>query len=257
MAEPRLRWLQEAGPGSWALLGATVWAALALVAALAGMGGRIAPAELPASDPLPVAGKPAPERIGPYAQYREAELRPLFATDRRPRAFEIAGRAGPATPVEAQPLNLRLTGVLISPRVQLATVQVPGGEAERVRLGQSPDAASGWRLVSLAPRSAVFEGPGGRQTLELQVSGVAAAPAKPATPVPPPPPPPPVPAQDDAEAADAAAAAQEAAAQAEAAAMSTSQREQVDAIRARIEARRAQMRNTAPPPVATPPKPTP
>ena len=273
MAEraPRAQWLEGAGPGSLVLLGVAAWALLMLAGALAGMGGRIAPATLPQAAPLPAQAKPLPERIGPYAQYREAELRPLFATDRRPRPFLIGGpqQGQPSAPEQA-PLNLQLTGVLISPRVQLATVQGAGGQPQRVRLGETPEGAAGWRLVSLAPRSAVFESSGGRQTLELQVSGVAGAPtpiksAPPSMPAPPPPPPAPgttPPADADAAAdpaavaaAEAAQAADNAAAMADAAAMSASQREQVEAIRARIEARRAQQNRSGPTPA--PPRPNP
>lgn len=265
------RWLEGAGPGGWAVLGAAGWSALALIAALAGMGGRIEPAPLPAAEPLPGEAALPAERIGPYAQYREAEIRPLFATDRRPRPFVIAGQGGPAEPRQ-QPLNLQLTGVLISPRVQLATVQAPGGQPERVRLGQAPEGANGWRLVSLAPRSAVFESAEGRQTLELEVSGKTGPPTMvgvattgmPPGAIPPPPPPPPSPVASDApRPADAAAAAadqarrsvEEAAAEAEVAAMPPSQREQVDAIRRRIEARRAQMQQNSSTGGSKPPNP--
>src|SRR3546814_3288531 len=44
-----------------------------------------------------------------------------------------------------------------------------GGDSVRVRVGTAPEAAPGWRLVSLEPRRAVFDGPEGERKLELRV----------------------------------------------------------------------------------------
>jgi general secretion pathway protein N len=44
-----------------------------------------------------------------------------------------------------------------------------GGESLRVREGAAPEAAPGWVLSSLDARSAVFNGPDGERKLELRV----------------------------------------------------------------------------------------
>src|SRR5690606_35542113 len=64
-----------------------------------------------------------------------------------------------------------LTSVLIAPDFRMAILQPrEGGDPIRVRVGTAPEAAPAWRLASLEPRSAVFDGPGGERTLELRVS---------------------------------------------------------------------------------------
>jgi general secretion pathway protein N len=103
-----------------------------------------------------------PDRIGPLAQYADAASRPLFTQDRRPRSFLATAGEGDGA-AQSQALDFILTGVLISPQVQLAVLQPSGGgEAQRVRVGKSPEGAAGWRLLEVQPRRAIFEGGGGQ-----------------------------------------------------------------------------------------------
>jgi general secretion pathway protein N len=75
---------------------------------------------------------------------------------------EGAGEQAPA-------FDFVLTSVLITPQLRMAIVQPSGGgESIRMKLGESPAEAQGWRLVSIEPRSAVFEGPQGQKSLELR-----------------------------------------------------------------------------------------
>lgn len=87
---------------------------------------------------------------------------------------------GPAegdTEAARSSMDFVLSGVLISPAVQLAILQPSGGgDSQRVRVGNAPEGAAGWRLVEVQPRRAVFEGPGGQMTLDLRTFGVAGAP---------------------------------------------------------------------------------
>lgn len=161
------------------------WAVVAWVLALAGMGSRLPEGRGGAitGNPLPTLPKTATARaLGPYAQYAGISARPLLATDRRPHAFSLITNAGkPDAPPE---FDLVLTSVLITPQARLAIVQKPdGSEAWRVRVGEAPDSQPGWQLVELQPRSAVFEGPGGRKELMLRVfdGKGGPAPAAPAT----------------------------------------------------------------------------
>ncbi len=235
---------------TWLLAALAGWALALWLLALAGMGGSIARL---ADDPslakaLPQPRPPAPERLGPLAQYSEIGARPLFSEDRRPQSFVLNanGEAG-----QAQSVEFVLTSVLITPNVQIAIVQPSdGGEPVRMKLGEpSPPEAQGWRLTALSPRSATFDGPQGPRTLELRVfDGKGGQPptavAKPAptagaqpsprpkaataaegraaaaTPEPPPGAPEPAVASPEAQTPEA----------------------QMEAIRKRIEARRAQMR---------------
>ena len=233
-----LQRFEQAGPLTWLLAGCAGWALLLWLGALLGLGQAVAPAPAIVADvALPTPGPVTPDRIGPLSQYAEAASRPVFTSDRRPRSFLATGPdGGVVTSAQSQPLDFILTGVLISPQVRLA-IMVPksGGQSVRVREGASPEGASGWRLVEVQPRRAVFEGSGGETTLDLRVfgddalveRGVIAGNNAAGT--------------NDANAADAAA--KEAA---DAAPIPISEAARIEAIRKRIEARRAQMRGNTP-----------
>ena len=250
-AEARLPGLGRAGLAVWLLAAACAWAALLWVGALLGMGGKIEQALPVPAGALPVPAAATPDRIGPLAQYASAAARPLFTQDRRPRSFLATGPEQGADAVQAERFDFVLSGVVISPRARLAILQPSaGGESQRVPLGQSPEGAGSWRLVDLQPRRAVFEGSSGQAVLDLRTFGVAGGPvaaqggdavtavanaggAAASAPMVAPPPPPPAPDSQDAQTTEA----------------------RIDAIRRRIEARRAQLQNrntTAPPPSSGP-----
>ncbi|MGH8025362.1 MAG: type II secretion system protein XpsN [Pseudoxanthomonas sp.] len=253
------------GPRTWLLAALAGWALLVWVLALFGLGAQIRPLD---DDPslvtaLPKLPQQVPERLGPLAQYSEIAARPLLSQNRKPQPFFIAGQEGGEQP---QTFDFILTSVLITPQLQMAILQsAQGGEGVRLKIGDAPDSAPGWRVAEIHPRSVVIEGPEGPRTLELRVfdglSGQppSAAPAMPgaAPPVQPPttagpsPPTPvmttpsrPMPVSPAATAGPAPPGSQP---QAEAP-MTTEQ--QMEAIRKRIEARRAQLRQQgqAPPP---------
>ena len=167
----------DAGPRTWLLATVAGWALLVWVLSLGGMGAHIA--RLP-EDPslvrkLPVAPKVQAERIGPLSQYAEVGARPLFSEDRRPQPFSLqpAGEGEPA-----QAFDFVLTSVLMTPTFHMAIVQpAAGGESIRMKEDESPAEAQGWRLVSLEPRAATFEGPQGQKRLELRTfDGTTGAP---------------------------------------------------------------------------------
>ena len=157
------------GPRTWLLAALAGWAVLAWLLALFGMGGSIRP--LPA-DPtlvqaLPQLHAPATERLGPIAQYSETGARPLFSESRQPQPFFISGEEGGEQP---RSFDFVLSSVLITPALKMAILQTTeGGESVRVKLGESPESAPNWQLVEINPRSVVIAGPEGRQTLELRV----------------------------------------------------------------------------------------
>lgn len=169
--------LDDASPRTWLLAAVAGWALLAWWLAIAGMGARVAPlADDPALlAPLPPM-RPAPAlRPGPASQYDAIATRPLFSPDRTPQAFFLEGGDDA---VQGDGFDYVLTSVLITPQVKLAILQsADGSESLRVRLEQSLDAQPAWRLVGLDERSAVFDGPQGRRTLELRVfDGASGAP---------------------------------------------------------------------------------
>jgi general secretion pathway protein N len=225
---------EHAGPLTWLLAAGAGWALLLWIAALLGMGANLAEAK-PATTgtALPQPRPPAPDRIGPLAQYADAAARPLFTQDRRPRSFMATGPEGDAA-AQSQSLDFILTGVLISPQVRLAILQPTGGGAsQRVRVGNAPEGASGWRLIDLQPRRALFEGVGGQASLDLRTHGDAGMPAATATRPDAAVPPPPIAMPAGSPPALRATAAEE----------PQDQEARIEAIRKRIEARRAQLRN--------------
>lgn len=277
--------VDDVAPRTWLLSAFAGWALLAWVLALAGMGGHAA---LLADDPsllqvLPQPQPSPPDRLGPLGQYDEIAARPLFADDRRPHPFSLQADEDEG---KDNGFDYQLTGVLITPQLRMAIVQpTQGGDSVRVRLDTAADEIPAWRLVQLDARSAVFAGPDGRKTLELRVydgSGDAAptrvqdsspmrdadsattpqARRQPAArPMSQPAAISEVRADADEGAdteadADADAAAAAAAATADApAATSQGSQSQMDEIRKRIEARRAQLRQQADPATAPAKKP--
>jgi general secretion pathway protein N len=244
--------VDSAGPRTWLLATVAAWALLAWVLALAGMGGRAA---LLADDPgllqpLPQPQPSPPERLGPLGQYAEIGARPLFAEDRRPHPFSLQAADGEET--EANAFDYVLSSVLITPQLRMAIVQPSqGGDSVRIKLGEASEDLPAWRLVELNPRSAVFEGPAGRKSLDLRtfdgVGGQAPTPVR-AADAAAGMPPPAAAVQVDADADSDAQAAPEPSVPAsmpDTAPQPTSSEKQMDAIRKRIEARRAQLRQEA------------
>lgn len=158
-----------AGAKTWLLGAVAAWALVAWALGLFGLGARIE--RLP-DDPalvqrLPAVPPSVDERLGPLPQYAEIGGRPLFTDDRRPQAFFInpegEGDAGDS-------FDFVLTSVLITPGLEMAIVRsAEGGEPLRLRVGDAPEGAPAWRLMSLSPRSVVFSGPEGDRTLDLRV----------------------------------------------------------------------------------------
>ena len=240
---------------SWWLGGVAAWAAAIWIATLFGAGGRIGPVSAGerAPPPLPTLAPAAPERIASAEAYAAIGARPLFAEDRKPRPYLLGG-SEPGSSAGA----VTLTGVLLTSEFGMAILTTDQKQSLRLRL--NGDAVNGWQLVALEPRSATVSGPGGTQTLELvtfngqggeppTVLGTAAG-ANPANGVRPPPPPPgnavprggPAAAQAAAESAAVVAAnAAAAAAAAQPANAQGPSEQQMQAIRARIQARRQQL----------------
>ena len=234
-------------PVTLLLGGAALWALCLLVLALGGLGTRFpAPEAEGPPPPLPVVKLSAMHsRLGAFDTYAEVGSRPLMNEGRKPSAVTLSAEAGSAE------LDVTLTSVLITSRLKMAVLtDNKDSSSKRVKLGDVVE-GSNWRLVSLEPRQAVLEGPGGQRSLPLRVfdgaSGEAPTAVSTANTAPPPaatpaantpprsPPPPPV-AQNASPAPPTASRPDP---------NQMTQEQQVEAIRARIEARRAQMRAEA------------
>jgi general secretion pathway protein N len=179
----------EAAPRTWLLATLAGWALCVWLLSLSGMGGSI---ERLAEDPsllrpLPGAFQPAPERLGPLQQYAEPASRPLFTDNRRPQPFLIdpMAEAGDGS----GSFDFVLTSVLRTPTLEMVILQPSGGgRSLGVKLGESPEGLPAWSLASITGRSAVFNGPDGELRLELrQFDGVGGEPPTRMSAVPPPP----------------------------------------------------------------------
>lgn len=230
-------------PAGALLAAVAAWSVGLLLLALAGLGGRVGvhPGNAALAPPVPqVRLEAVGSRLGPAADYLDVGNRPLLSPDRRPPPVVAGEGSGDA------PLDAELTSVLIAGDLRLAILQGKSdGSNQRVRLGELVEGTA-WRLVEVEPRRAVFEGPEGRRELALRVyNGTGGEPVTqvraPAVPgaAPAPPPPPgvataaPVPVAASAPAAGPGPAAPPAD-------VPVTPEQQVEAIRRRIEARRAQ-----------------
>ncbi len=161
--------LDNAGPRTWLLAAVAAWAVIALLLAAVGMGGHVGPikADEDLRQPLPPVPPATARQLGPMDQYAEIYARPLFSSDRKPRPFTLRNDDGEA---EDSSFDYVLTSVLITPRLKMAIIQpADGSESVRVKLDEAPESHPAWRLVELAARSAVFEGPEGRRNMALRV----------------------------------------------------------------------------------------
>ncbi|HLM54175.1 MAG TPA: hypothetical protein VK325_11455, partial [Pseudoxanthomonas sp.] len=140
----------------------------------------------------------------------------------------------------------------ITPSLRMAILQpTQGGESVRLKVGESPPSMAQWQLADVQPRSVSFNSSEGPRTLELRVfngtGGQAPTPVAP-PPVAPPMAPPPVPSGAPAAPSDAVIRGQQGKPGAAASNNSAAAEQhmttdaQMDAIRQRIEARRAQIR---------------
>lgn len=214
--------IEDAGGRTWLIAAVALWAVCVWVLAVAGLGGKVQPLEEDPAllQPLPQGAQAAERRLGPLPQYAQIVDRPLFAHDRQHRPFYLEPEAGEEAGVGD--FDMVLTSVLIDPRLEMAIVQPRDGDgtALRFRLGESVPEAPGWTLASLGPRSATFNGPEGERTLQLRAFD--GSDGEPPTPIGEGPP--------------------EAAAPADAPAAENTPAEQAEAIRRRIEERRARVR---------------
>lgn len=144
----------------------SVWALASVLVALSGLGGRytLHPDDASLSPPLGDASQ-APD-VTPFdaTLFSEASERPLFSADRRPEEVRLDVEE------EVETVALLVTSIVLTPQLQAALVRREGSDrSERVRVGEEVPGSPGWRLLSLQPRMAVFDGPDGEVDLALRV----------------------------------------------------------------------------------------
>jgi general secretion pathway protein N len=225
--------LESLRPFTWIVAAFAAWSLGLLGLGLAGLGGRVGP-----HPGDPALAPPIPElrlsetagRLGPASDYLAVGTRPLFLPDRRPAPVAVVA------PDQQAPFEGVLTSVLLTDTLRMAIfTEANGPVSKRVRLGDTIPGTA-WRVASIEPRRVMLEGPEGQRALDLRVfdgqGGAAPTPvpvvteAKPET-------------ASDGNPPNLVQQATQANADAQ---RSADDQAQIDAIRARIEARRAQLR---------------
>lgn len=156
------------------LLGAfTLWSLLVAIVVYAGLGARYSlhpddASRVPELPQLDLSRAQTP--LGALDEYAQVGERPLFNADRRPIPLPEAAADG-AQPPPAAPLDVVLTSVILSGEVKIAIVlDKKSNKSTSVRVGGSLEGEqSGWKLIELGARKAVFEGPTGRSDVEMRV----------------------------------------------------------------------------------------
>lgn len=150
------------------------WCLMVAIAAFAGLGARygLHPDDASRVPPLPqVDLTRARSPLEPMDAYAVIGERPLFNADRRPLPPPASDTAEPDAAPPPAPLDVVLTSVVMSGEFKVAIVlDNKAQRTQSVRLGSSLEGdQAGWKLVELAARKAVFEGPTGRSELDLRV----------------------------------------------------------------------------------------
>jgi general secretion pathway protein N len=128
--------------------------------------------ELPISADLMKPLVQSQESLGPEAEFLEINTSFLFTKDRvPPQPPKPPGEGEAEKVVPPVPLNLQLTGVVITPDKRIAMLRATDGQATfRVHEGRPlPGERAGWTLKQVSNRSVMFDGgTNGEQELMLQ-----------------------------------------------------------------------------------------
>lgn len=166
-----------------------------------------------------------PFKLPPETQFADTTARPLFNDDRKPTPDTPDTPDVPPPP--KVPLNIALTGIILTPQLHLAMVHDKLKNKDMaLKEGMPMDGdQGGWTLTQINPRSAVFRETSGEE-VEVELSTAVAGPTP---------------------AANARPGAHERVAPGRMpeAAVAPAQNEQAQALQRRIEERRRQMREEA------------
>jgi general secretion pathway protein N len=153
--------------GRMLLAAALFWAIMVFLLALLGLGARYDALEYDASLAKPIPAVKIVQKknpLEPMSSYLQVGTRPLLMLDRRPGVVQAA--PGDNSAVE---LDVSLGSVLITSSLKMAIFREnKDGATRRVRLGDLIE-GTGWRLVQLEPRRAILEGPTGQRSIDLLV----------------------------------------------------------------------------------------
>lgn len=116
-----------------------------------------------------------PFKLPPETSFAQTDARPLFNEDRKPTP-DVPVEAGPP-PAPAVPLNVSLTGVILTPQLHLAMIHDnTKNDSAAVKEGMPlPGDLGGWTLTRVKERSAIFKEAAGDE-VEVELSTAVASP---------------------------------------------------------------------------------
>jgi len=161
--------------------------ALALQIGL-GRGYTWLPVEVDAAAVRSAAIDRTPFKLAAENEFAATQARPLFNEDRKPTPDEPSDDNG-APPPPSVPLNIALTGVVLTPELHVAMVQdkTKGNASVALKEGMPmPGDQGGWTLAKVNSRSVIFRETGGDE-IEVELTTAVAnprpnAPGRPSTP---------------------------------------------------------------------------
>jgi len=118
------------------------------------------------------------DALGAEADYLEVNTRFLFGKDRTPPP-KIAAAAKNEKEIPPVPLNMQLTGVVITATKKIAMLRsTDGAQSFRLQEGRPlPGERAGWILTKIESRKVMFDGgPNGQQELKLDIAANTGAP---------------------------------------------------------------------------------
>jgi general secretion pathway protein N len=116
-----------------------------------------------------------PFKLPPETSFAQTDARPLFNEDRKPTP-DTPVEAGPP-PAPAVPLNVSLTGVILTPQLHLAMIHDNAkNDSAAIKEGMPlPGDLGGWTLTRVKERSAIFKEAAGDE-VEVELSTAVASP---------------------------------------------------------------------------------
>lgn len=123
-----------------------------------------------------------PIKLPPATDFAETRMRPIFNDDRKPTPIATEEKVADEPPPPEVPLNVTLTGVILTPEVRLVMLRDNmKNQALALKEGMPmPGDAGGWTLTTIKPRSAIFKG-NGDESIEVELMSLANGPKPPTT----------------------------------------------------------------------------
>jgi len=115
-----------------------------------------------------------PFKLPPESAYAATDARPLFNEDRKPTPEVPEGPA--EAPPPSVPLNVALTGIVLTPQLHLAMIQ-DKTKNSTISLKEGmpmPGDQGGWTLTEIKQRSAIFKETGGDE-VEVELTTAVAS----------------------------------------------------------------------------------